>query len=148
MSVTYAEDESEAAIALAIRDATYFLDFSEHHFPISEEEPTDRVITDFVIAELRNYEAEHLEKFIGIAIPNELSAKCPNLCSRAWAELDIVPLVLHGKGVHSVGWINRELWSSKTVDEQAESIARKCITFVSPLYVHWKKGWQEKVEHL
>ena len=33
-----------------------------------------------------------------------------------------------GKGVHSVGWINREMWNDKTLDEQAESIARKCIT--------------------
>ena len=71
---------------------------------------------------------EHLEKFVGIAMPVDLAMKCPHLCSRLWAELDIVPLVLHGKGVHSVGWINRELWTDKTLDEQAESVARKCIT--------------------
>ena len=69
-----------------------------------------------------------MEKFIGIALSDVLARHCPHLCSRIWLELDIVPLVLHGKGVHSVGWINTEMWTEKTLDEQAESVARKCIT--------------------
>ncbi|OJD11260.1 hypothetical protein AJ78_07936 [Emergomyces pasteurianus Ep9510] len=132
ISVRSTED-NEVVIALAIRDTTYFLDFSEHHFPVDERAyPTADVITDFVILELRKYEREHLEKFIGIALPRELAERCPHLCPRLWRELDIVPLVLHGKGVHSVGWINREYWNTKTLDEQAESVARKCITFFGP----------------
>lgn len=116
-------------MSLAIRDTTYFLDYSEHRFPIEEGRSsiTD-VITDYILAELRNYETKHLEKFIGIALSYELAKNCPRLCSRIWAELDIVPLVLHGKGVHSVGWINKDMWAEKTLDEQAESVARKCIT--------------------
>ncbi|EQL34284.1 hypothetical protein, variant [Blastomyces dermatitidis ATCC 26199] len=126
-------ENNDIIIALAIRDTTYFLDFSEHHFPVDESfHPTADIITDFVIHELRKYEREHLEKFIGIALPHELAERCPHLCPRLWGELDIVPLVLHGKGVHSVGWINREYWNTKTLDEQAESVARKCITFFGP----------------
>ncbi|PGH29501.1 hypothetical protein GX50_07746 [[Emmonsia] crescens] len=132
ISVSSTED-NDVIIALAIRDTTYFLDFSEHHFPVDEHaHPTADVITDFVILELRKYEREHLEKFIGIALPRDLAERCPHLCPRLWRELDIVPLVLHGKGIHSVGWINREYWNTKTLDEQAESVARKCITFFGP----------------
>ncbi|EGC48206.1 clock controlled protein [Histoplasma capsulatum var. duboisii H88] len=126
-------DNNEVVISLAVRDTTYFLDFSEHRFPIDERaHPSADVITDFVLLELRRYEHEHLEKFVGMALPRELAERCPHLCPRLWRELDIVPLVLHGKGVHSVGWINREYWDTKTLDEQAESVARKCITFFGP----------------
>ncbi|EER40472.1 trehalose synthase [Histoplasma capsulatum H143] len=126
-------DNNEVVISLAVRDTTYFLDFSEHRFPIDERaHPSADVITDFVLLELRRYEHEHLEKFVGMALPRELAERCPHLCPRLWRELDIVPLVLHGKGVHSVGWINREYWNTKTLDEQAESVARKCITFFGP----------------
>ncbi|KAK2803027.1 hypothetical protein FQN51_004056 [Onygenales sp. PD_10] len=128
--------EGEVTVSLAVRDTTYFLDFSEHHFPVDEAaHPTENVITDFVVLELRRYENEHLEKFIGIAMPRDLAERCPNLCPRIWSELDIVPVVLHGKGVHSVGWINREFWTEKTLDEQAESVARKCITFVLSMLI-------------
>lgn len=127
--ISASSQDSDVGIALAIRDTTYFLDFSEHHFPLEDgDENLAEVITNFTINEIRKYEHEHLEKFIGIAMSGDLAIHCPHLCSRLWAELDIVPLVLHGKGVHSVGWINRELWKDKTLDEQAESVARKCIT--------------------
>ncbi|PGH18860.1 hypothetical protein AJ79_00273 [Helicocarpus griseus UAMH5409] len=127
-------DDGDVTVSLAVRDTTYFLDFSEHHFPVTagNTTPTHVLITDFVIQELRSYEREHLEKFVGIALPKDLAERCPQLCPRVWAELDIVPIVLHGKGVHSVGWINREYWNTKTLDEQAESVARKCITFFGP----------------
>ncbi|KAL1954844.1 hypothetical protein VTO42DRAFT_532 [Malbranchea cinnamomea] len=131
--ISASSQDNEVGIALAIRDTTYFLDFSEHHFPIQEkDQPLPDVITDFIISELRKYEIEHMEKFVGLAMSVDLEMRCPRLCSRIWAELDIVPLVLHGKGIHSVGWINRELWTVKTLDEQAESVARKCITFFGP----------------
>lgn len=117
-----------------MRDTTYFLDFAEQHFPREEGSSITELITDFVIEQVRKYKIEHMEKFIGIALPINLAVHCPRLCPRLWAELDIVPLVLHGKGVHSVGWINTELWNSKMLDEQAESIARKCITLVISPY--------------
>jgi hypothetical protein len=126
--VSACADDSTIGVALAVRDTTYFLDYSEHHLPREDGKSAADQITDFVIAEIRKYEVAHLEKFIGMALSVDLAYSCPRLCPRLWAELDIVPLVLHGKGVHSVGWINRELWADKTLDEQAESVARKCIT--------------------
>ncbi|KAK2746228.1 hypothetical protein FQN57_003350 [Myotisia sp. PD_48] len=125
-------DDKNVGVALAIRDTTYFLDFCEEHFSVAQLETMPEVVGDYFIDQLRKYEQEHLEKFMGIAMPIDLAVKCPKLCSRLWRELDIVPIVLHGRGVHSVGWIHRELFVSKTLDEQAESIARKCITFFGP----------------
>lgn len=86
------------------------------------------MITQFIIDQLRTYEKDHLEKFFGIALPSLLVEKCPALCSRMWAELDIVPFVLDPHGPQNVEWVNMELWRTKTLDERAESIARKCIT--------------------
>ncbi|WEW56353.1 glucosyltransferase [Emydomyces testavorans] len=125
-------EKSDIGIALAVRDTTYFLDFAEQHYPREEGTSVCDMITDYVIVQVRRYKIDHLEKFVGIALPINLAVHCPRLCPRLWSELDIVPLVLHGKGVHSVGWINTELWNTKTLDEQAESVARKCITFFGP----------------
>ncbi|EGD92646.1 trehalose synthase [Trichophyton tonsurans CBS 112818] len=127
-------DDKQIGIALAIRDTVYFLDFCEHHFSIEQYEPRElgEVITQFIIDQLRTYEKDHLEKFFGIALPSLLVEKCPALCSRMWAELDIVPFVLDPHGPQNVEWVNMELWRTKTLDERAESIARKCITYFGP----------------
>ncbi|KAK2831918.1 hypothetical protein FQN49_007036 [Arthroderma sp. PD_2] len=132
ISFSIDHDGKDIGIALAIRDTVYFLDFCEHHFSIGEGESAPEVITQFIIDQLRTYEKDHLEKFFGIALPSPLSEKCPRLCSRMWAELDIVPFVLHPRGAHNVEWVNMGLWQSKTLDERAESIARKCITYFGP----------------
>ncbi|KAI9728609.1 MAG: hypothetical protein M1834_007637 [Cirrosporium novae-zelandiae] len=128
-----ATDSSNAVIALAIRDTTYLLDFSVRQFQ-PEEIKNNKVIADFVIAELKKYEEEHLEKFLGIGLPKELAATCPDLCSRLWSELDIVPLILRVKR-DSEDVPEGEVphyWDSKSVDEQADSMARKCIRYFGP----------------
>jgi len=75
-----------------------------------------------------------MEKIVGAAIPQALDRKIPNLCSRLWKELDILPLVLdeyneprqqsdRGSYATFLGW------KEKHVDEQADSMARKCVRF-------------------
>ncbi|EFE34120.1 heat shock trehalose synthase, putative [Trichophyton benhamiae CBS 112371] len=134
ISFSFENDDKRIGIALAIRDTVYFLDFCEHHFSIEQYEPGEvgEVITQFIIDQLRTYEKDHLEKFFGIALPSLLVEKCPALCSRMWAELDIVPFVLDPHGPQRLEWVNMELWRTKTLDERAESIARKCITYFGP----------------
>ncbi|KAE8307234.1 UDP-Glycosyltransferase/glycogen phosphorylase [Aspergillus transmontanensis] len=62
----------------------------------------------------------------------ELAEKCPELCSQLWLELDIIPIVLH-KAEEHVSWgLYEQDISYKSLDEQAESIARKCIRFFGP----------------
>jgi hypothetical protein len=57
----------------------------------------------------------------------ELAERCPELCPRLWAELDIIPIVLQKKE-GNVNWgMSNVYFSYKSLDEQAESIARKCV---------------------
>ncbi|EFR00780.1 hypothetical protein MGYG_03784 [Nannizzia gypsea CBS 118893] len=134
LSFSLENDDKQIGIALAIRDTVYFLDFCEHHFSIEQHEASavGEIVTQFIIDQLRTYEKDHLEKFFGIALPSLLVEKCSKLCSRMWAELDIVPFVLNPQGPQNVEWVNMQLWQNKTLDERAESIARKCITYFGP----------------
>jgi hypothetical protein len=121
-------------IAIAIRDTTYLLDFLEYHFPPNEPQtPSHAAIEDFIVSQLRDYSGKQLEKFVGVAMPEHLAQRCPNLCSRLWSELDIIPLALHEKDrMEATPSRDETSWQSKTVDELAESMARKCIRCVWP----------------
>jgi alpha,alpha-trehalose phosphorylase (configuration-retaining) len=89
-------------------------------------------MTDYIISELQAYERKNFCKFIGAGLPYELMEKAPKLCSRLWAELDTVPIAMHPDGEgHSSNHKNKEYWDLKCVDEQADSMARKCIMYVS-----------------
>lgn len=68
-------------------------------------------------------------KFIGLAMSTELAERCPELSSRLWVELDIIPIVLR-KSEENVSWGLYEENLHKSLDEHAESIARKCIRLV------------------
>lgn len=88
-------------------------------------------IADFVIKSLRIYEQKSLCKYIGGGLPVDLERVSPTLCSRLWSELDLVPLAL---------WPDQDdsqkdmedftFWKDRGVDEQADSMARKSITYV------------------
>lgn len=101
--------------------------------------------TDFVISELQKYSENHLEKIVGISMPEHVAKHCPRLCPRLWAELDIVPLVL--SNVTLIDRVSVEQptedsasksggWDEKTIDEQAESMARKGVRLVGPVRYH------------
>lgn len=57
----------------------------------------------------------------------ELYERCPALCSRLWAELDIIPIVLRNSEEKVSLGLYEEDVSHGRLDEHAESIARKCI---------------------
>ncbi len=79
-------------------------------------------ITECILEHVQAYEHENMAKFIGAALPNNMLEITPTLCSRLWLELDIVPLALPAESQH-----NRDLWEVKLIDEQADSMARRCI---------------------
>lgn len=122
---------STFAVAIAIRDTTYLLDSMEHEFSPEESRENYSKAVDFVVCKLREFSERHMEKFLGVAMPHRVSVKCPSLCPRLWAELDIVPLALpeqsweHGKGSPSY-----PRWLMRSLDEQAESMGRKCVRCV------------------
>ncbi|KKK18881.1 putative trehalose synthase (Ccg-9) [Aspergillus rambellii] len=131
-------EKNEVLLALAIRDSTYLVDFNQERLVLNEGNSVDRRVGDHILKRLHDWSEEHLEKFIGLAIPQHLAHLCPNLCSRLWSELDIIPLVLADDSKLDLG---EELrydfhksvdWELRRIDEQAESMARKCVRLFGP----------------
>ena len=112
---------------MAVRDSMRFLDFLERHFSPEESQPTSSEIADFIISNFKFYSEKHFEKFVGVAMPVPVAEYCPTLCSRLWQELDIAPLALHEREGGLTGGSNETSWGEKSLDELAESLARRCI---------------------
>lgn len=122
-------------VALAAHDQTYLVDFWEEHVPAPDaDDPQRDVIADCVIRHVLKYEQDNFAKLIGSGLPTVLADELsPTLCSRLWLEVDIIPIVIepnvhhhHNGHGHTIGG-----WDDKRVDEQADSMARKCIMYVS-----------------
>ena len=93
-------------------------------------------IADYIVKELEAYERQNLSKFVGAGLPFELMKHSPRLCSRLWLDVDIVPISLlpesDGQGSEVK---DRSFWDAKCVDEQADSMARKCVMHFGPSLV-------------
>ncbi|KAJ5103403.1 hypothetical protein N7532_003932 [Penicillium argentinense] len=130
----YFASHHSSTIALAIRDPTYLLDFIQKEIQPDEERPCEELAVEFILAELKKYAETHLEKIMGIAMPRHVADCCKGLCSRLWAELDIIPLVLPEYSLVDRFTTRRpshpRTWDVKTIDEQAESMARKSVRFI------------------
>lgn len=88
-------------------------------------------MVEFVLYKLREFSERHMEKFIGVAMPHHVAGKYPSLCPRLWAELDIVPLVMPEESWdRSQEFYDFPGWSMRSLDEQAESMGRKCVRCV------------------
>ncbi|CAH0054617.1 unnamed protein product [Clonostachys solani] len=136
------KDDSTLVVGLAIRDILYLRDFYEVKVVIDSGSGRDAV-ANHLIEFLRLYERENLAKFIGCGIPSTLIDHIGNLCSRLWLELDIVPIVMPTKSLHHA----RGCWMAKAVDEQADSMARKCIVYFGPSAVpRLQVGWHGVVQ--
>ena len=128
IAVAFNNDHS-AVVAVAIHDNTYLLDFSVQTIEIKAAiEQGEDPIADYVIKELETYEHTNIAKFIGAGLPTELIKQSPRLCSRLWLNLDIVPISMvaevEGPDMNAK---ERSFWHAKCIDEQADSMARKCI---------------------
>ncbi|PCG93399.1 Glycosyl transferase, family 1 [Penicillium occitanis (nom. inval.)] len=120
-----------ATLAVAVRDSCYPLDFAQFEFTSGSRRDGWAGFTEFVLGKVRSYQEKHRQKFVGLAMSSELCERCPALCSRLWAELDIIPIVLRSSEEKvSLGLYEEDL--CKSLDEHAESIARKCIRFFGP----------------
>ncbi|CEJ54667.1 hypothetical protein PMG11_00966 [Penicillium brasilianum] len=121
-----------ATLALSVRDSSYSLDYVQFEFPSASRRDGWTGFMEFVLGKVRDYQEEHSQKLVGLAMSTELSERCPELCSRLWAELDIIPIVLReSEEKVSFGLYENDL-PYKSLDEHAESIARKCIRFFGP----------------
>lgn len=106
---------------------TYSMDFAWHTIHIKEDAAKE--LSNYVIARIREYEREHSYKFLGGGTSIETWEICPYLPTRMWAELDIVTMVFkHEIESHSI--MNDYQIG---VDEEADSMARKCVMWVDLL---------------
>ncbi|KOC09936.1 putative trehalose synthase (Ccg-9) [Aspergillus flavus AF70] len=134
---TLREDDT-LTIAIAIRDTTYLLDFIQESLTLKDDQSLCSVLEKFVIDQLQEWSDAHMEKFIGLAMPERIAKQYPSLCSRLWAELDIIPLVLpegsrrEGDDKFTFGIPDSTTWKIRGIDEQAESMGRKCVRLFGP----------------
>lgn len=123
ISVVEIEDR-RVAVSLATHDTTYLVDFNVEHLQLKDS--GEDVIADYVIRAVQKYEQEHYVKMIGAGVPTPATKLSPKLCSRLWLDVDVIPIVIkpnYKTEQHS-------FWEAKHVDEQADSMARKCIMWV------------------
>lgn len=128
ISVAYSEAK-EAMIAIAVHDGTYLNDFCVHQVSWASGLSESKCVSDCIISNLSSNRRATLSKYIGVGLPQELVTRMPQLCSRLWVELDVVPIGL-ATGKESTMMNGPEYWDSKCVEEQADSLARKCIMSV------------------
>lgn len=128
-------DGFEARVAIAISNAAYLIDYLEYGFKAQDFPVPSSMICDSIITELERYSRTYLEKIVGVAFPKEFCDKVPSLCSRLWTELDCTPLVLdhhqRPRQPSDQGHVATfRGWKEKPLDEQADSMVRKCIRYI------------------
>ncbi|KZF24087.1 glycosyltransferase family 4 protein [Xylona heveae TC161] len=128
------ESPKTLAVAISIHDSVYSIDFSVARLDLDDtpaEFDRASIISEYIVSELRKYEREHMCKFLGVGLPDVLREMSPKLCSRLWSQLDIVPFVMHVHLDRSMQDTS-EYWGIKSIDEQADSMARKCLMYFGP----------------
>ncbi|EIN08084.1 trehalose synthase [Punctularia strigosozonata HHB-11173 SS5] len=90
-------------LALSIHDGIYTTDFQTALLPYDKKNPDaqSEAIEELIIDTLRRFSKDHMCKFIGAGITMALLKEAPNLCTRLWLELDIVPIVFNIKPYHT-----------------------------------------------
>ncbi|KAI2622270.1 glycosyltransferase family 4 protein [Xylaria nigripes] len=133
IGISYMVAEDKTIVAIAYHDHTYLVDFMIEHLPLkrSNLRKNDH-IAEFVMEAAREYEYDNNVKFVGAAMPRRLVEISPQLCSRLWLDLDVVPIVIPFSTEKARFWMN------SNVDEQADSMARKCAS--APNLDDWKSN--------
>jgi len=173
---TIINNQTEFEIAISIHDSVYNTDFASAVVPYDVNNPEGQAaaVEKHVLQALNTFSREHLCKFLGAGVTLGLLKEAPNLCTRLWLEMDIVPVVFNIKPWHTDSItrpnIKHRISSTtgsyvpsgaetptvyvdasqlqdsaklgtgvgnrfpipRTVDEQADSAARKCIMYFGP----------------
>ncbi|KZT44118.1 trehalose phosphorylase [Sistotremastrum suecicum HHB10207 ss-3] len=156
-------------VGISISDATYSVDYASHVVPKgANPQATAKNLEDHILGVLRTFSHEHVCKFLGVGVTVLLLKEVPNLCTRLWLDLDIVPIVFNitptakesitrpnlkhtstsnsifGSGtdtpvessaIHAGTNFNglaAKIPLQRTLDEQADSAARKCVMHFGP----------------
>lgn len=122
-------ESANADIAIAVHDGTALENFCVKSIRL-EQDLQDGQISNHVVTELRYYEHSYFVKFIGAGFSRELKKRSPSLTSRLWLELDVVPISLMVTSPSGTEAKATNYWHKKQIDEQANSMVRKCILYV------------------
>lgn len=83
-------------------------------------------LVEEIISKIKQYRDEHLYKFVGAGLTTNAAKTCPQLPTRLWLELDIVPLVLEpSSGRQDTG--TPDVPKYMIVDEEADAVVRKAL---------------------
>ncbi|KAI1802699.1 glycosyltransferase family 4 protein [Daldinia bambusicola] len=118
--------DGTVVLSIATHDHTYLLDYMVEHLKVDPTQKDRDVIADYVISQIQKYEHENFVKFVGAGLPLNLKDISPTLNSRLWLDIDIVPIDF------DVDQAETSFWDDKNVDEQADSMARKCVMVFGP----------------
>ncbi|CEL09001.1 hypothetical protein ASPCAL12145 [Aspergillus calidoustus] len=124
--------DSVARFAIVVRNVSDLVRFFECQLPLVPKHNRATAVPDLILRTLIEYRNAINEKLAAVALPRSLADQCPTLCLQLWKELDAVPYVIarephqrthadQGERATFAGW------EEKQIDEQADSIARKCI---------------------
>jgi hypothetical protein len=137
-----------ARFAIVVRNVSDLVRFFECQLPLVPSHDRATAVPDLILRTLIDYRKAFNEKFAAVALPRSLADQCPTLCLQLWKELDAVPYVIAREPHQRTHADQGERatfsgWEEKQIDEQADSIARKCIryTFQRPLsilFLHFK----------
>lgn len=135
-------------VAFVIHDGTYSIDFATISIggdssnssetsaatseagsgattPATAEQRADLIAED-IINKIKDYRDKHFYKFVGAGLTTKAAKTCPQLSSRLWLELDIVPMVLEpSSGRHATGTPDAPRYM--LVDEEADAVVRKAL---------------------
>ncbi|KAJ3495313.1 hypothetical protein NMY22_g19953 [Coprinellus aureogranulatus] len=170
-------NNTEFEIAISIHDSVYATDYASMRIPYHVNSPdrNSKEIEQFVLQALRKFSIEHICKFLGAGITLSLLKESPNICTRLWLDMDIVPIVFNIKPFHTdsitrpnvkhrissttgsyvpsgsetptvlveaahlsaatglkADSVTGRLPIPRTLDEQADSAARKCLMYFGP----------------
>jgi hypothetical protein len=169
-------NNTQFEIAVSIHDSVYSTDFASLilDYNVNNPDKNAKEIEQYVLQTLRKFSIGHICKFLGAGVTLNLLKESPNLCTRLWLDMDIVPFVFNIKPFHTdsitrpnvkhrissttgsyvpsgadtptvyidsehlkamsglQAGVSGRLPIPRTVDEQADSAARKCLMYFGP----------------
>lgn len=93
--------------------------------------------------QIKTYQEEHFYKFLGLGMTKMVAIMSPLLPAKLWAELDVVPMIFELGLEKPLGTQSARF----TVDEEADSMARKCLMYYGPTsQPRLQVGYRNEVE--
>jgi len=87
-------DNLTIEVGISIHDGSYTIDYVSEKIKLAQHpSKAPGVVENYVIKALMQFSTDHLLKFVACGITQFLADLAPNLASRLWLELDVVPML-------------------------------------------------------